>query len=86
MKIYPNPARSKAFISLPDEFKKGGNLVVTNKMGEIIQTQEIAKDSSSVISLDLTNQPNGLYKVSLSDQSTEMSGELLNLSEMIAQN
>jgi len=79
MKIYPNPTRSTAYISVPSEFINGGNLGVRNQGGEIIEARTFKGYDSQLLSLDLSKQPTGLYKVSLSDDSAEVSSDLLNL-------
>lgn len=79
MKIFPNPARSIAYVSIPTEMKKGGNLVIRNNTGEIIEEKSFAENNSQVIPLDLSGQPNGFYNVSLEDDHMEMNSDLLNL-------
>ncbi len=81
MKIYPNPARSLAYVSIPDEMKKGGNMTVRNKVGEIIQECIFSENNANVIPVDLTGHPAGFYNVALADEACEISAELLNLVE-----
>lgn len=50
-----------------------------NRSGEIIEARSFKGNASQLLSLDLSKQPTGLYKVSLSDDSAEVSSDLLNL-------
>lgn len=79
MKIYPNPARSTTYISIPSEMKGKGNLTVTNSEGIVVEEREFSADTTRILSLDLTSQPNGFYKVFLADKNCEVSNEILNL-------
>lgn len=79
MKVYPNPARSLAYVSIPAELKKGGNLIIRNNSGEIIEERIFSENDAQIISLDFSGQPNGLYNVALDDGISEVSADLLNL-------
>lgn len=79
MKVYPNPARSFAYVSIPVELKKGGNLTIRNNTGEIIEERIFSENDAHVIPLDLSGHPNGLYNVALADGKSEVSADLLNL-------
>lgn len=81
MKIYPNPTRSTAYISIPSAMKKGGRITITNKVGDIIEVSKFTGNSFQLIPIDLSEQPNGFYKISLMDDISEVSYELLNLSQ-----
>ena len=79
MKVYPNPAKSLAYVSIPSEMKKGGNLIVRNKMGDIIEERAFTEHDARIIPLDLSGQPNGFYNVALVDETIDISTDLLNL-------
>lgn len=79
MRIYPNPARSTTYISIPPEIKGKGNLTVTNREGIVVEERAFSADTTRILSLDLTNQPNGFYKVFLTDKNSEFSNEILNM-------
>jgi hypothetical protein len=79
MKIYPNPARSTAHISIPSELKEGGKLIVRKIGGEIIEKRNFSVSNSQILSLDLKKHPIGMYKVSLSNENAEFSTDLLHL-------
>jgi len=81
MKIYPNPSRSIAYVSIPAELKNGGQMVVRNKTGEVIEERSFSENDAHVIPVDLRNMPNGFYNISLVNESLEMSSELLSLVE-----
>jgi hypothetical protein len=81
MKIYPNPSKSTAYLSIPGELSSGYNLTITNTKGERVLEQVFGELSNVVIPLDLTNQPSGFYKVTLGNEVEEMSNDLLLLSE-----
>jgi hypothetical protein len=82
IKVYPNPARSTAYVSIPSTMKGSVSLTVRNSNGEIIEENIYAEDDTQLITLNLSGHPNGFYKVILSDKSQELSYELLNLGEM----
>lgn len=79
MKIYPNPARSTAYVSVPSEMKENGKLIVRNKLGAVIEKRSFSLNESRLLSLDLTCHPTGMYNVELTDGSMEVNSDLLNL-------
>ena len=79
MKIYPNPARSTTYISIPSEMKDGGRLIVRNNFGAIVEKQNFTVEESKLIALDLRCHPNGVYNVSLSDDKLEVNSDLVKL-------
>ncbi len=79
MKIYPNPARSTAYIRVPSQMKGQSSLTVTNRKGIVIEERAFSADETKLLALDLTGQPNGLYNVYLSDEQLVLCDELLNL-------
>lgn len=81
MKVYPNPTRSKAFVSLPAGKAKGRNLIIKNKAGDIIQKLMLDDDNLQLLPIDFSSEPNGLYSVSLEDGVEKISYEILNLSQ-----
>lgn len=82
IKVYPNPARATAYVSIPSVMKGSVSLIVRNSDGEIIEENIYVENNTQLITLNLAGHPNGFYKVTLSDKSQEMSYELLNLGEM----
>lgn len=81
MKIYPNPSKSTAYVSIPGELASGYNLTITNTSGERVYEQAFGELSHVVIPLDLRNHPSGLYRVTLGNEVEEMSNDLLLLSD-----
>lgn len=82
MKVYPNPANAIAYISVPSEMKNGGNLTVTNKSGDTIFQQSFTESNTQLLPLDLSEQPNGMYKVTLGNEEQEVSYDFLNLNQV----
>jgi hypothetical protein len=81
MKVYPNPTKSTAYVSIPTSMTKGGSLTITNRGGEVVQESAFLENNFQLIPIDLSEHPNGLYKVSLNDDLQEVSYDLLNLSQ-----
>jgi hypothetical protein len=79
MKIYPNPARSTTYVSVPSDMKEKGKMIVRNNVGAIIEKRSYSLNDSRLLSLDLTSHPTGMYNVELTDGSMEVSSDLLNL-------
>lgn len=77
MKIYPNPSRSTSYISIPEELVSECNLIVTNNQGEKIHEQTYTDVSNSLISLDMSKHPVGLYKVTVGNETCRESKDLL---------
>ncbi len=77
MKIYPNPSRSTSYISIPAELVAECNLTVTNNHGEKVYEQTYTDVQTSLISLDMSNYPVGLYKVTVGNDVRHESKDLL---------
>jgi hypothetical protein len=77
MKIYPNPSISTSYISIPEELVTECNLIVTNNHGEKVHEQSYTDVSTSLISLDMSNHPVGLYKVTIANDVRNESKDLL---------
>jgi len=82
MKIYPNPTKSTAYISVPKEMEKGGKLTVTNRDGQLICNTLFEENQFQLIPLDFSDQPNGFYKITLENEDASVSNELLNLADI----
>jgi hypothetical protein len=63
LNIYPNPSTGKVYISIPDISKGYEVLKVFNAKGKVIQP-EIMEISDSIL-IDMSDQPDGLYYLSL---------------------
>jgi len=79
MKIYPNPTKSTAFVSIPSGLSMGSSLRITNKMGELIDEHQFSEQSEELIPIDLSQQPAGFYTISVSDECGETSYDLLKI-------
>ncbi len=77
MKIYPNPSRSTSYISIPEELVSECNLIVTNNHGEKIHEQSYSNVHTSLIALDMSKHPSGLYKVTVGNDVRNESRDLL---------
>lgn len=77
MKIYPNPSRSTSYISIPEELVSECNLIVTNNQGEKIHEQSYSDVHNSLISLDMSKHPAGLYKVTVGNDIRNETKDLL---------
>jgi hypothetical protein len=82
MKIYPNPSRSKTYISVPEELKSGGTLTIKNKKGIVISEQAYARVESQLIPLDMSSQPYGIYEITLENEGHTASNDLINLGNL----
>ena len=69
MKIYPNPSRSTSYISIPKDLVKECNLIVTNKQGKKVHEQKYTDVRTSLIALDLSEHPAGLYNVCIGNDN-----------------
>ena len=56
--IYPNPAKDNATIEY--NISTDAQLLIYNKVGEIIRFENVSKDSQSLV-IDLANYKNGIY-------------------------
>jgi len=65
LKIYPNPTNGKFTIQITDLKSSINNqLSVTNILGETVYSSLI-NNKSSIIELDLSDQPSGMYIVNI---------------------
>lgn len=67
--IYPNPAKSEVTAVFDADQK--GNLLLTNVVGDVLETYSI--NSVSQLVIDLRNVPSGMYFLQLSDMSGRQS-------------
>lgn len=65
IKIYPNPAIDKIFIETPVTKSKISRIFINNSLGKTIREITSDKLSENPIIIDLSNQPNGLYFISI---------------------
>lgn len=64
IKVYPNPSGSTFFI----DSSSAGSIVLFDILGKIIQTQKL---NSGTTSLDLSNTPNGLYLLKVTNERNQ---------------
>ena len=62
--IFPNPTSGNFTITQLEEFV-GGNLEITNLMGQVVFSQTI---NASILTIHLANQPKGIYLVKISSE------------------
>lgn len=77
MKIYPNPSRSTSYISIPEELISECNLTVTDNEGNKVVERSYTDVTTSLISLDMSEQPVGLYRVTVENHFHNESKDLL---------
>lgn len=70
--VYPNPAKDKIFIQLPDHKKSTLNAVLRDMMGNVILTKKINADENGIFILNIDN------KKSYGNHILNISGENLN--------
>jgi len=62
--LFPNPTSGNFTITQLEEFA-GGNLEITNLMGQVVFSQTI---NASILTIHLANQPKGIYLVKISSK------------------
>lgn len=60
LSIYPNPAADMVYIEIPDEVSDNSRICVYNMLGNLMFSKIIDR---SIISIDVSSFPDGLYKV-----------------------
>jgi hypothetical protein len=76
IKIFPNPTNKKVEITQFGESGTKLNIEILNINGEIIYSKNIS-NQESLISIDLSNHPNGLYLVKISNNKNTISRKLI---------
>jgi sugar/nucleoside kinase (ribokinase family) len=72
LNVYPNPTEGLVFInSAPD-----GEVTIVNSVGEIIRTETISGNQTR---LDITDQPEGLYLVSLQMETGAITRKIIKM-------
>lgn len=67
LKVYPNPATERLIIQLPDD-RNGGNLVISNLVGQKVKEIALKANSNTV---SVTDLPKGLYILSVNFEDKE---------------
>ncbi len=67
--VYPNPA--SAIVSVQFESIAHAELSIVNMLGEVVCTRKIANTYSGVVSLDLSQYPNGIYLLAMQNESSK---------------
>jgi lysozyme len=76
IKIYPNPTTGKFEVSGFEDFGSNLTIDIINFDGKIIYSKVIS-NQESLISIDLSNHPNGLYLVRFSNEKTTFIRKLI---------
>ncbi len=74
IEISPNP--SNGIIEIDLDKNRGGELMIYNSVGQLIQ-KDIISNSSNKISINLSNQPDGIYFVRIIKENKILSAKLV---------
>lgn len=72
LSFYPNPAKNQVYIN--SKYLNGGLLEIYNSNGQILMTNN---STSNQISLDISNLPNGIFFVKVSNQKESVVKKLI---------
>jgi len=61
--LYPNPATTKAYLTLPDYIGQSGELILVNNLGQRLLNQRLTKITAEPIELDIQRLEVGIYQV-----------------------
>jgi len=75
--LMPNPSTGIVNISVNSPSKENLNISVTNALGQIVNSASYEVISSNNLTLDLTNQANGVYFVTISNGNDKMVQRLI---------
>jgi len=75
--LMPNPSTGIVNISVNSPSKENLNITVTNALGQIVNSASYEVISSNNLTLDLTNQANGVYFVTISNGNDKMVQRLI---------
>ena len=67
MMVYPNPSNGRIFVENTSATEKTATVSVLNTVGQIVYTNNFSNLVKE--SIDLSNQPDGLYTVRISTTS-----------------
>lgn len=72
LNLYPNPATSEINLSFDLATNESVELIITDVTGKVIQSNTIdAKTGKNLVMMDLENQSNGLYFVTMKSQTSQ---------------
>lgn len=74
--IYPNPSSGVYYFNLTNELKPGKQIKVLNQLGQLISTK-LSELEGSLISVDLKNQPNGIYYALIETEKGQIQSKLI---------
>lgn len=78
MSMYPNPANSHVDIMLALGSKAGYDLVVTNLLGQVVESRALNLDSgSNLVSLDVNSFSTGVYLVTIKSERGSITQKLV---------
>jgi len=76
--IYPNPASSEINLSFNLESSETVDLIIKDVTGKLIQSNSIdAKSGKNLVMMDLENQSNGLYFITIKSQTSEHTSQFV---------
>ena len=61
--LYPNPATTQAYLTLPDYIGQSGELILVNNLGQRLLNQRLTKITAEPIELDIQRLEVGIFQV-----------------------
>ena len=78
VKLYPNPGQGVFTLQIDSDDPLQVNLkVYNNKGGLVLEQQNVRFESSSLVRMDLTDQPAGIYLIAISNNEGQWVGKLI---------
>jgi hypothetical protein len=68
LRVFPNPAKETATVTLPEHSRESGQLHLLSATGQLVKTVEVAP-SQKEVRLSLQNLPSGLYLIRLTSNA-----------------
>ena len=71
MGVYPNPSEGQFNLYIENEIQMNYTITVSDVLGKIISTQIIAVSGNENSTIDLRQQPAGIYFLNVATQDTQ---------------
>ena len=76
-KLYPNPAATEVTIELETRTAPEANLIITNAVGQLVNSRKLEKTTKLIETVDLSKLPSGMYTISVRGDNISVSQKLL---------